>query len=513
MNIESLSEDRIEDVFHRMWAAESRCLEPYVSVPVRTLLRVRILHTSDWHLGINVAGMCLLHAQEEMLSFIAGIVADKCIDVVVVSGDVYDSKEPPEKAILVCHNAFSMLRCAGAQIVVIPGNHDSPVRLGAGASFMRAAGLHLLTDPDNVTAPVLLTDADGPVAFYGVPYRSTARRRELMQAVMDDIRAGLQVRPDTRSVVLAHAAVADPAARGTNRINHPASEATIPVEVFNGIDYVALGDLHWPHAVNDSVHYAGSPLPYVYRAGPQLIDFDPPKSVWLADIGPDGLSAVDRYLLPMPRRLVTITGTLDSISAGPPSHDYVSVVLTDASPAADARAVLRERFPFLLDIDSQTHAQPQPGAVERVVLADPTRGPNTGTPKRWFGFYGEGREDCLRCGAVAEQPCIRANCGEFSATIRGFHTERGSTELELAENGYIPYIFVDGDSHSRQRLWYHPDKTGPKKRQGCHSEALLRPSTSPMDGVAEPAPVSPTATKRMPPSFTPPPIHLISKKR
>ncbi|WP_051163431.1 metallophosphoesterase family protein [Nocardia brevicatena] len=133
--------------------------------------------------------------------------------------------------------------------------------------------MHLLTEISGIGFPLEIEDEYGPVVFYGIPNRMY-RRRDLglpsqrepgdyFRAAMTRIRDNLAARPGVRSVVLAHATVADPAARGVARLR-VTSRSTIPVDVFSGIDYVALGDLHWPHAVTSNVRYSGSPLPYVY---------------------------------------------------------------------------------------------------------------------------------------------------------------------------------------------------------------------------------------------------------
>src|SRR5699024_535227 len=115
-------------------------------------------------------GVDLLGDQERVLDEIARIVRREAVDVVVLAGDVYDRAVPGAEAVRVCNRAFVALRQAGATIIATSGNHDSPARLGAGADFASAGGLHLLTTVDGVGAPVVLDDEHGPVAFYGLPY-------------------------------------------------------------------------------------------------------------------------------------------------------------------------------------------------------------------------------------------------------------------------------------------------------------------------------------------------------
>ncbi|MCL2535642.1 MAG: exonuclease subunit SbcD, partial [Nocardiaceae bacterium] len=106
---------------------------------------MRILHTSDWHVGRTFHGVDLLGDQARVLDAIADLVVARGVDVVVVPGDVYDRSIPSADAVAVCNRGFETIRAAGAVIVATSGNHDSPVRLGAGAAFSAAGGLHLLT--------------------------------------------------------------------------------------------------------------------------------------------------------------------------------------------------------------------------------------------------------------------------------------------------------------------------------------------------------------------------------
>ena len=131
---------------------------------------MRILHTSDWHIGRTFHGVDLLADQAAALTAIADLVAAQRIDVVVVPGDIYDRAVPSADAVLVCNRGLEAIRSAGAVIVATSGNHDSPARLGAGAAFASAGGLHLMTRVADVGSPVVVDDEFGSVAFYGIPY-------------------------------------------------------------------------------------------------------------------------------------------------------------------------------------------------------------------------------------------------------------------------------------------------------------------------------------------------------
>ncbi|WP_280420860.1 metallophosphoesterase family protein [Nocardia carnea] len=448
---------------------------------------MRILHTSDWHIGFVAAGIPLLPAQEAAFSEIAALVEEHGVDVVVVSGDVFDKMDPTEAELGVCFEAFAEIADAGAQLVVIPGNHDSAARLGAYRYFTAPEGLHLLTDVADIGFRLEIDDEHGPVGFYGIPSR-TYRRRDLglpaerqpgdyFRAAMARIRASVAAHPGTRSVVLAHATVADPAARGVARLRVN-SRLTIPVDVFSDVDYVALGDLHWPHAVATNVRYSGSPLPYVYNGRPKALDFDPPKSVWLVDLGPTGLVSATACPLTVPATTIRIAGTLAELTAHAVSFDYIHATLTDPTRPVGAWRELQRRFPHLIQVE---WIDPASGEVKAIPLDhdEPTAlaVPQTGEGPE-FGFYGEGDEECLRCGAAPGQPCFRVRAAHGVEYNNGYHDGRGLTGEELAELGWQSYLVVD-DNGDHQRLWLDPDQHHtPVKRDGCYPVQPRQPGHS-----------------------------------
>ncbi|MCA1004314.1 exonuclease SbcCD subunit D [Rhodococcus hoagii] len=328
---------------------------------------MRILHTSDWHIGRTFHGVDLLADQTRVLDAIAAVVAERGVDVVVVPGDVYDRSIPSADAVAVCNRGFEAIRAAGAVIVATSGNHDSPVRLGAGAAFAAAGGLHLMTRVSALDVPVVLEDEHGPVAFYGIPYLEPEITRaelgvpqarshaEILDVAMTRIRADLDARravaPGLRSVLLAHAFVVGGEATGSERSISVGGVETVSASAFDGVDYVALGHLHSPQTLAENVRYSGSPLPYSFGERSHR------KSVWLVDVDATGLAAVERLDLPVVRGLSQVTGTLDELlhdAAFATAEDhYVSAVLTDALRPVDAMRALQSRFPHAVHMEWQ----------------------------------------------------------------------------------------------------------------------------------------------------------------
>ncbi|MFE6224176.1 MULTISPECIES: exonuclease SbcCD subunit D [unclassified Streptomyces] len=322
---------------------------------------MRFLHTSDWHLGRSFHRVGLLDAQAAFLDHLVATARDREVDAVLVAGDVYDRAVPPLAAVELFDRALHRLAEADVPTVMISGNHDSARRLGVGAGLLGRAGIHLRTDPAGIGTPVVLTDAHGDVALYGLPYLEPALVREqlgaaksgheaVLAAAMDRVRADLAARPaGTRSIVLAHAFVAGGAPSDSERDITVGGVAAVPAGVFDGVDYVALGHLHGSQTLTPRVRYSGSPLAYSFsEAGHR-------KTMWLIDLGADGaVTAAERVDCPVPRPLARLRGRLDDLLADP-AHDrhrdsWIEATLTDAVRPHDPMARLTARFPHTLHL-------------------------------------------------------------------------------------------------------------------------------------------------------------------
>jgi exonuclease SbcD len=319
---------------------------------------MRVLHTSDWHLGRSFHREDLLSAQGVYVDHLVETVRAEHVELVVVSGDVYDRALPPVDAVTLASEALRRLVDAGVRVVLTSGNHDSAPRLGFAAELIDTAGIHLRTDPRGVGTPLLLPDAHGQVAVYGLPYLEPDVVRQAWdvaershQAVLDEamrrVRADLDARPPgTRSVVLAHTFVAGGRSSDSERDISVGGVASVAADTFDGVDYAALGHLHGPHTLSDGVRYSGSPLAYSFSESAQR------KGGWLVDLGPDGVDNVEFVEAPVPRPLALLRGTLHELLTDPrhesAEHCWVQATLTDAQRPSVALDRLRQRFPHAL---------------------------------------------------------------------------------------------------------------------------------------------------------------------
>ncbi|MCB5293666.1 Nuclease SbcCD subunit D [Arthrobacter sp. SO3] len=327
------------------------------------------MHTSDWHLGRSFHGVGMLDAQRAFIDQLVTFVRDEAVDVVLIAGDVYDRALPGVDVVRLLDDALVGLTGAGAKVVLTSGNHDSAIRLGFASRLLERGGVHLRTRLAELDQPVLFpldggTDADGgtgPVlAIYGIPWLEprlvaaqlgvdTASHFEVTRAATARIRADLAARSGTRtvhSVVLAHTFASGGISSDSERDLSIGGVGAVPLDLFDGFGYTALGHLHGRQELSPSVRYSGSPLAYSFSEAQHR------KGSWLLDVDAGGIGEVREVLWEAPRALAVLRGKLeDLLSAGDfawAEAAYCQITLTDAQRPAQAMERLRSRFPDTL---------------------------------------------------------------------------------------------------------------------------------------------------------------------
>lgn len=341
---------------------------------------MRILHTSDWHVGRRFNETEVLDLLDEVLTALVETVRGEQVDVVVIAGDVFDRAAPSSEAVSFLSEQLRRIREAGAQIVMISGNHDGASRLGYGGWASAAGGLHIITNVAQIGTPVELGDEHGPVYFYGIPFLdpkidrghfeddSLHSHELILDAAMERIRRDLDTREGRRSVVLAHCfAVEGERGGALPEAAELAGEITdsmrsiacggvecAPTAVFEGATYVALGHLHSRKSLGERIRYSGSPLAYSFGDSG-------PRGAWLVDLDESGISQVTWSELPVPRRMSVITGLLEDLLLDPQydavAGNWISAVLTDPVYPLEAMRRLRERFAHCVRIELRPERQ------------------------------------------------------------------------------------------------------------------------------------------------------------
>jgi DNA repair protein SbcD/Mre11 len=327
---------------------------------------MRLLHTSDWHLGRTLHGESLLEHQAAFLEWLLAQAAGHQADAVIVAGDVYDRAVPSTDAVALLDRALRDFAAARIPVIITSGNHDSAVRLGFGARLSELAGIHLRTSVADITRPVVLGDADGDVAIYGIPYLlpdavmdelgAARSHASVLAAAVARIRADAAGRGIGRIVVAAHAFITGALPSDSERDIRVGGIGDAPASVFDGISYVALGHLHGQQniqagAAGPAVRYSGSPLAFSFSERHHA------KSVTLAEIDVAGRVTATQLSAPIPRPLREVRGKIDDLLARADGDlaglaaAWVKVVLTDTVRPASPMERLREKWPHTLVLE------------------------------------------------------------------------------------------------------------------------------------------------------------------
>jgi len=327
---------------------------------------MRLLHTSDWHLGRSFHGVGMLDAQRAFVDQLVAAVQRDGVDVVLIAGDVYDRALPGVDVVHLLDDALVRLTAAGANVVLTSGNHDSAIRLGFASRLLERGGVHLRTRVEDLAQPLLLplgTDTAGKeavLALYGIPWLEprlvseqlgveTASHFEVTRAATGLIREDIARRSESatvHSVVLAHTFASGGISSDSERDLSMGGVGAVPLDLFDGFSYTALGHLHGRQQLSASVRYSGSPLAYSFSESTHQ------KGAWLVDIGPEGITSVSEVQWEAPRALAVLRGELEDLLAEP-AHTwaeaaYCQITLTDAHRPVRAMERLRSRFPDTL---------------------------------------------------------------------------------------------------------------------------------------------------------------------
>ncbi|SLK08006.1 Exodeoxyribonuclease I subunit D [Arthrobacter sp. P2b] len=310
--------------------------------------------------------MGMLDAQRAFIDQLVAAVSRHHVDVVLIAGDVYDRALPGVDVVHLLDDALVRLTSAGAKVVLTSGNHDSAIRLGFAARLLERGGVHLRTRLESLDQPLLLPlgqDVAGKetvAAIYGIPWLEprlvaeqlgvdTASHFEVTRAATALIRQDIERREASsvvHSVVLAHTFASGGISSDSERDLSIGGVGAVPLDLFDGFSYTALGHLHGRQSLSPQVRYSGSPLAYSFSEARHQ------KGAWLVDIGPDGVGAIEEVLWEAPRALAVLRGSLSDLVESP-QHEwaeaaYCQITLTDAQRPARAMDRLRARFPHTL---------------------------------------------------------------------------------------------------------------------------------------------------------------------
>ncbi|MCB2310513.1 exonuclease SbcCD subunit D [Clostridium tagluense] len=281
---------------------------------------MRILHTSDWHLGKTLEQFSRLEEQEEFLEEFIEIVANNNIDLVLIAGDIYDNGNPPAKAEAMFYSTLKRITSSGkTAVLVVAGNHDNPERLVAASPLAYKHGVILLGEPKSIAREGVFGEVNFEMehdfeiiesdegylelrirgekaVIITLPYPSEKRLNEVLSMGLTDEdrqksysdrigqlfeKLSTKYREDTVNLVVSHLYVMGGEESGSERsIQLGGSLSVSPLKFPENAQYSALGHLHRPQKVpgtKGKIRYSGSPIQYSkseinYSKGAYLVE-------------------------------------------------------------------------------------------------------------------------------------------------------------------------------------------------------------------------------------------------
>lgn len=333
---------------------------------------MKIIHTSDWHIGKIVNEYSMIDDQKYILNKLIELIDEENIDVLMIAGDVYDRSIPPVEAVELLNETLSKLIIdRNVSVMIISGNHDSGERLSFGSKILEKQGLYIAGSDDKLYKKVVLRDNNQNVNFYLVPYKDPALTKKLLNnkeirshndamiAVIDKIKEELN--ENEINILIGHGYVTmkrEEAIEGNDHKYEVAeletSESERPLSIggtdlidgniFKDFDYVALGHLHGRQRIGrETMRYSGSLLKYSFSEVKQK------KSVAVLDLIDKDINIELKELKPL-RNLRIIKGNIEDlicegrdIEEG--KEDYIQAILTDDGELMNPMEKLKSVYP------------------------------------------------------------------------------------------------------------------------------------------------------------------------
>ena len=320
---------------------------------------MRILHTSDWHIGQKIYDEPRLDEHTRFLDWLLDTIIEREVDILLVCGDVFDSSVPPAGAAdLYYRFLFDLFEKTRAHAVIIAGNHDSAVRLAAPREFLRMGRIHVVGGISEPTRKyVVHLDVDGTsAAFAAVPYLNegeilshvpleggverSMRYREAVKQIYQDCLAAMDA---DVIILMGHYFIKGGTTSDSERLVQIGGIHPVRTDDLPDADYIALGHLHRPQHIKGNgcpVVYSGSPLPLSFKEA----EYD--KKILLVDIEDE--CKIEEVTVPVFRELVRLEGNLDDLMARANFEDwkdkYIEVKVHLDGGAVGTGDTLRQAF-------------------------------------------------------------------------------------------------------------------------------------------------------------------------
>ena len=320
---------------------------------------MKILHTSDLHIGKRVKEFSMLDEQRFILNQILTTAEAEQPDAIILAGDIYDKSVPSAEAVSLFDDFLVSLARLGKSIFIISGNHDSPERISFASRIMQASKIYLSPVYDGTIRPVILPDGESEVAFYLLPfikpsvvlhYADEGTDIKTYDDAMRYVVSKMDIDQSRRNILIAHQYVTG-AERSESEDMVIGGLDNVDASVFAPFDYVALGHLHRPqYCGRETIRYSGSPLKYSFS---EVFD---KKSVTIIEISAGQAPVVTEHALTPLHEWYALRGTYDELTAreyydGKGYQEaYVSITLTDEDDIPDGMRKLRTIYHRLMEL-------------------------------------------------------------------------------------------------------------------------------------------------------------------
>ncbi|MEU4425418.1 exonuclease SbcCD subunit D [Actinoplanes sp. NPDC024001] len=327
---------------------------------------MRILHTSDWHVGKVLKGRNRFEEHKRVLAQVIEIAQAERPDLVIVAGDLYDTAAPTADATRLVTRALSALRKTGARVVAIGGNHDNGAALDALRPWADAAGIELRGSFRDDPRDLLIegtTEGGERWRLVALPFLSqryairAAEMYELSAAEANQTYADLVARliaklsepfaePGVVNLLTAHLTIVGASTGGGEREAHTIMGYAVPATVFpQNAHYVALGHLHRSQQVI-------SPCPTRYSGSPLAVDFGEEEnvcSVAIVDVAADQAARVRDVPVTSAITLRTVRGTLEQLAKVNLPDAWLRVLVREV-PRPGLREDVQDLLPNALEV-------------------------------------------------------------------------------------------------------------------------------------------------------------------
>lgn len=325
---------------------------------------MKILHTSDLHIGKYIGTYDLKEDTEHVLNQVVDTAIRERVEVVLISGDVFDRPNPSEEAIKMYVSFLKNLLDKNIKVIAISGNHDSGIRLSAYKDIL-GKGYFVEGEFNSPMRKVSLNDEYGPVNFYMLPFftpfivKSNLKLEKGLEnydLAMDEIIKRENIDTSQRNIILAHQFVAGFKFGGSEEDfsysngdeKNVAGVGIISLDKFQNFDYVALGHIHKPQKISrETIRYSGSLLKY------KTSEIDgPDKSVVIIDLKEKGNIEVKLDPIKPLHPFVKIEGLLSELTnTNPNENDYVYLIVDDDKTPIEAKNKLTPYYKRIVDIE------------------------------------------------------------------------------------------------------------------------------------------------------------------